>query len=229
MAFFTDIFEDWHKATPKQKWIIAGVSVGVVGLALYLHHKSSQSQPTGTGTTGVAGSFQPSPGSPGAPGTPNAPGAPGTPGAPGSNFQGTVRAAGLFPGYDSAHTGVPIRSTPGGAIIGYAPFQSALSIFGSTTGPSNQFGDPSAAAQGSTQWYQVFFNGVQAWVSAADVALSPTNQPAQPGAFQPLSSARRVVQPNQTMTTYASIRHRPPVVPVRTLQSTPPGPPAKAH
>ena len=226
MAFFTDIFEDWHKATPRQKWLIAGVSVGVVGLALYLHHKSSQSQPTGTGTTGVAGSFQPSTGAPGTPGSTNAPGAPGTPGTPGSNFQGTVRAAGLFPGWDAAHTGVPIRSAPGGAIIGYAPWQSALSIFGSTTGPSNQFGDPSAAAYGSTTWYQVFFNGVQAWVSAADIGVNEQPLAASP---QQSSLARRVVQPNQTMTTYASIRHRPPVVPVRTLQSTPPGPPAKAH
>ena len=234
MAIFSDVIDEWKKASGKEKLLIAGGGAAVVVLALYLHSKSSsQSQPTGTGTTGVGGSFQPSIGGTGSPGSTSSPppndGGTGSPGTTGSNFQGTIRAAGLFPGYDSAHGGVPIRSAPGGAIIGYAPFQSVLSIFGTTSGPSNQFADPSAAAYGSTTWYQVFFNGVQAWVSAADVALSPVSQPAlPPGSVQPLASARRVVQPNTTMNVYANTRHSPSVVPVRTLQA-PPGPPAKAH
>lgn len=233
MAIFADVVDEWKKASGKEKLLIVGGGAAVIVLALYLHSKSSSQSLAGTGTTGVGGSFQQaSPGSASSPGSPGSTGTTGTTGTTGSsNFQGTVRAAGLFPGWDASHTGVPIRSGPGGSIIGYAPWSSTLSIFGSQQGPSNQAGDPSAASLGSTTWYQVYFNGIQAWVSAADVGLSPATQPTlPPGSFQPLTSsvAPRGVQPNHTMTVYANTRHSAPIVPTRTLQA-PPGPPARAH
>lgn len=71
MGIFEDVYDEWKKASPKEKWIIGGVSVGAIALALYLHSKSSSSSVAGTGTTGLPGTFQQgSTGSPGSTGNP---------------------------------------------------------------------------------------------------------------------------------------------------------------
>ena len=68
-----------------------------------------------------------------------------------------------MPGWDPKHTGVPVRSSPGGSIIGYAPFSGQVQLTGqSVIGPVNMQG-------GSNIWYPVTINGQQGYISGFDI------------------------------------------------------------
>lgn len=68
-------------------------------------------------------------------------------------------------------SGIPIRSTPGGAVTGYAPYGSAVPITGQTVnGPNNQ---PASGGPGTDVWYKTTNGG---YISAYDV-----NQVSQTG------------------------------------------------
>ncbi len=171
-----------------QKWLLAALFVAVVGLALYMRHKNSQEQQT-TGSSGLLngsglydiygnplyGNQTPTSGG-GVPGGGGMlPTLPGTGSGALSNFFGTIRSKGVFPGFDKTHTGVPLRSSPGGggSILSYVGFgTTGVTITGApVTGPLNQQG-------GSNLWYPVSVNGQSGYISAQD--LFPVTLPKGP-------------------------------------------------
>ena len=107
---------------------------------------------------------------------------------PGSGLQGIIRAKTTSGGaatYDKSHNGVPIRSTPGGAITGTQTYGSTVSI----TGPAVQ--GPSDF--GVTSWYPVLGGFISAF-DFANIAQGSGNNPIGGGPLSPivpLSASRR--------------------------------------
>jgi len=82
MAELGDLMKEWRDAKPPEKLLIVGISVAAVGIAIYIHSKTSSTasatptNPVG-GTAGAPGTIAtggtPSNGQPVAPGTPTPP------------------------------------------------------------------------------------------------------------------------------------------------------------
>lgn len=57
MGVFSDTYDEFKKAGPKEKVVIVGASVAALGIALYLHKKSASTSAT-DGTSGLPSNFQ---------------------------------------------------------------------------------------------------------------------------------------------------------------------------
>lgn len=192
MAIFADVIDEWKKASGKEKLLIAGGGAAVVALALYLHSKSS-SQPTGTGTTGVGGSFQPSTGSPG--------GAPGTTSSPPPNDGGLPP-----PGFLGPPSPVPSNRfiTVGKDV----PLGTTLQQI------ATQFGLSMQQLAALNPWAHIGQAGGYDTTLAGNIDNLQVNV----GPQAPAASAPSRVQPNTTMQVYAQTRHAPAVVPTVSKQ-----------
>ena len=152
-SFVTKFLTSDTNGIPNWAWgaiVIVGLGVGVFVKNKFSN--SSKTPPTPLPTTGT-GPVDTNPGPAGPPTLAPYP------------YNATARASGLFPTWDNAHTGVPVRLLPDGnsPAVYYVAFGGPVSIIG----PSVSGGPASGGYTGSgnTTWYPV----TGGYLSAIDV------------------------------------------------------------
>lgn len=209
---FKKLAEEWKKASPKEKLMIVGAAASIVGIALYLHSKTSSSAP-GTGLAGLPSNLS----------TPASTGGTGSTGITGTTSTGTPTDPG-----DTGLLAPPYSGVPG--IYNPTP------TYGPTPTPAQQpILAPTNASKGTLQMANLpplqtaLLNGIASPSNIIPPSPNPgkITNPNTGATVQPVRSNYVPPQPTTLTATYASIQHAAAPAPVKTLQAAAPPAPAQ--
>jgi hypothetical protein len=120
--------------------------------------------------------------------------------APGQGIFATIRSAitnTQAPGYIPNGTGIPIRQTPGGNVIGQEQFGQQAEVIGPAISGPNNFGPNNP--NGSDVWYQLAQGGYVSGFDVSNVQSAPKVQAAAPANTTTSTSTGAVGGPMYTV------------------------------